>query len=212
MNATTESHPHTIQGFFRESVAGNSMAGGLGAVATIILAILGLAGIFTNIIASAATIVISIVILTEGLALSAAVRRMSSNGTSSPGLGGGVTAGFFGGVAALVLGILSLFRPDPEAMLAVALLVAGAAVLLGGGGVSRLSWLLQFPGDTALSEASASMIPTASGSLFIGLGTVVLGILAVVGLVPMTLVLVGLLSLGAAALFSSSSANHAAAH
>jgi hypothetical protein len=42
------------------------------------------------------------------------------------------------------------------------------------------------------------------GSLLIGLAAVVLGILAIIGLVPMTLVLVGLMSLGGCALFSSS--------
>jgi hypothetical protein len=40
--------------------------------------------------------------------------------------------------------------------------------------------------------------------MLIGLGAVVLGILAVIGLSSLTLVLIGLLSLGASALFSGS--------
>jgi hypothetical protein len=43
-----------------------------------------------------------------------------------------------------------------------------------------------------------------SGQMLIGLGAVVLGILAVIGLSSLTLVLIGLLSLGASALFSGS--------
>jgi hypothetical protein len=38
--------------------------------------------------------------------------------------------------------------------------------------------------------------------MFIGLAAVVLGILAIVGLAPWTLILAGLLSLGASALFA----------
>ena len=38
--------------------------------------------------------------------------------------------------------------------------------------------------------------------LFIGLGALVFSILAVIGLAPITLILIGLLSLGAGALFS----------
>jgi hypothetical protein len=50
------------------------------------------------------------------------------------------------------------------------------------------------------------MVPTGSGNLFIGLAAVVLGILAIVGLAPMTLVLVGFLGLGADTFFSCSTA------
>ena len=209
MNATSETNPHTIQGFLRESVAGSSLTEGIGAVGTIILAIIGLAGVFTNIVASVATIVIGAVILTDGLLLNSAVHRFNAQseaGVRVTGIGGGVTAGFFGGLAAIVLGILSFFRIAPEPLLAVALLVVGAAMLLGGGAVSRLNWLLQFPAPTS-GETSAMI--AGSGSAFVGMAAVVLGILAVIGLAPMTLILVGLLSLGAAGLFNGSSLNSA---
>ena len=210
MNGTSETHPHSVQGFLRETVAGSSLTEGVGAVATIILAILGLAGIFTNIVASAATIVVGAVILTDGLLLSAEANRLNSQSRlalRASGIGGGVTAGFFGGLAAIVLGILSFFRMAPEPLLAVALLVVGAAMLLGGGAISRLNWLLT---DQPASSETAGMVITGSGSMFVGLAAVVLGILAVIGLAPMTLILVGLLSLGAAALFNGSPLHNAA--
>ena len=57
------------------------------------------------------------------------------------------------------------------------------------------------------------MTETGSGSVFMGLAVTVLGILAVIGLVPMTLTLVGFLCLGAGAFFSgSSTAMQAHAH
>lgn len=193
MNAANETHPHTFSVFLRESTAGSSLTEGVGAVSTIILAILGLAGVFTNIVASVATIIIGAVILTDGMLLSAAAHRYAAQGgvTRTAGIGSGVTAGFFGGMAAIVLGILSFFKMSPWPLLSVALLVVGAAMLLGGG---AMSWLF--------SDSSPAI--TGSGSTFVGLAAVVLGILAVIGLVPMTMVLVGLLCLGAAALFNGS--------
>jgi hypothetical protein len=52
-----------------------------------------------------------------------------------------------------------------------------------------------------MQNIAAGQIPTThSGHLLVGLGAVVLGILAVIGLAPVTLILVGLLSLAAAML------------
>ena len=185
MNTSEQTHP--LHRYLPESLAGGSVTEGIGALSTIVLAILGLAGIFTNIVASVATIVIGAVFLAESMLARAAVRT-SAEGVRA-GIGGGMTAGFFAGIAGIVLGILSFFRPEPGILVAVALLVYGAALLLSGGTLSRLSWL---------PEAEAA----GSGSVLMGLAVTVLGILAVIGLVPMTLALVGLLCLGAGAFFS----------
>lgn len=192
-------------------IAGGSITEGIGAVATIALAIVGLAGIFTNIVAAVATIVIGAIILMEGGLVSSAYRRLSAQGASGTQmreLGSGVTAEFFGGLAGIILGILALFGTAPHSLLAVAILVFGTAVLLGGGTVSRLSWLLQ--SQAQLAETGGTGNPNimgAGGHTLIGLATVVLGILAVIGLAPMVLIQVGLLSLGAGALFSGSTMN-----
>jgi len=189
MNASEQTHP--LHKYLPETLAGGSVTEGIGALGTIVLAILGLAGIFTNIVASVATIVIGAVFLAESMLARAAIGSLSAQGARS-GIGSGMTAGFFAGIAGIVLGILSFFRPDPGMFVAVALLVYGAALLLSGGALSRLSWLLN------PQEAEAA----GSGSVFMGLAVTVLGILAVIGLVPMTLALVGLLCLGAGAFFS----------
>jgi len=195
MNASeTQSHP--IQRILHETIASSSVTEGIGALSTIVLAILGLAGVFTNIVASVATIVVGAIFLADNMLARSAAHTLSSRGVRT-GLGNGVSASFFAGIAGIVLGILSFFHPMPERLLSVAVLVFGAALLLGGGTYARLNWLLSHPEDTG----SAAMT-TVNGGVFAGLAVTVLGILAVIGLAPMTLALVGLLCLGTAALFS----------
>jgi len=204
---TTETH--AVHGAPTEStlsgIAGGSIAEGVGAIAAIALAIIGLAGILINDMAAVATIVIGAVILMEGGLAGLAYRRLPSQGASerqTRELGGGVTAEFFGGLAGIVLGILGLFQPMPDTLLAVAVLVFGATLLLGGGAVSHLIWPVQIQIQAQTQEAPGTVLAVgAGGHMLVGLATVVLGILAIIGLFPMTLILVGLLSLGASALF-----------
>lgn len=207
---TTETqamHGTTVESLL-SGIAGGSIAEGIGAIAVIALSIVGLAGIYTGDVAAIAAIVIGAVILMEGGLVGLACRHLSAQGAAerqSRELGGGVTAEFFGGLAGIVLGILALFQPLPNTLLGVAVLVYGAAVLLGGGTISRLSWLVQSQAQPAEQQPSGfGYAVGAGGHMIIGLATVVLGILAIIGLAPMTLVLVGLLSLGAGALFSGS--------
>lgn len=199
---------HTVQGSVSESILGGIATGsvteGIGAIGAIILAIIGLAGIYTNIMAAIATIIVGAVILMDGGLVGLAGHRLhtqSVNASQARQLGSGVTAGFFGGLTGIVLGILALFRPMPGTLLAVAVLVFGAAFLLG---ISRLNWLYQVQAPDVTRAAAA----TGSGGLLVGLAAVVLGILAIIGLVPMTLILVGLLSMGAGMLFNGSGINN----
>lgn len=198
MNTTSETHMEYFSG-----ITNGSVTEGAGAIAAIILTIIGLAGVFADIVAPVATIVIGAVFLMDGVWGSAAARRLGSQSQGSKrtlGVGNGTTAGFFAGLAGIVLGILALFRTMPgtrtDVLLAVAVLVYGAALLVGSGAIARLS---------AIPDTTNPAVAAGSGSMLIGLASVVLGILAVIGLVPMTLVLVGLLSLGSGALFSGSS-------
>ena len=196
MNGTSETQ--MSRETYLSGMVGGSVTENVGAIAAMILAILGLAGILATLLAAIATIIIGAVMLMDGVAVSAAARRLHSHAT-------GVTAGFFGGLAGIILGILALFKTIPDPLLSVAVLVFGAAMLLGGGVVSRLNWMLQLR-NSVPQEAAGPVFTAGSGSLFVGLGTLVLGILAVIGIVPLTLVLVGLLTLGAGALFSGSAA------
>lgn len=198
MNTSEQTHP--LHRYMPESLTGGSVTEGIGALGAVVLAILGLAGIFSNIVASVAAIVIGAVFLADSMLARAAVSTLNAQGISS-GIGSGMSAGFFAGIAGIVLGILSFFHAAPV-LLAVAVLVYGAALLLSAGGLARLNWLLASSPESR-SEAVAE---AGSGNVFMGLSVTVLGILAVIGLVPMTLTLVGFLCLGAGAFFSGSNA------
>jgi hypothetical protein len=165
-------------------VAGGSMMEAVGAIATIALAIVGLAGVFSATMAAIATIVIGAAFLLESGSFSAA--QLSSRSGEFEGASGGTSAAFLGGVAGIVLGILALLGIASITLLSVAAIVYGATFLLSGVG------------------QSGNLAAAAGGHTLVGLGAAVLGILAVVGLSPLVLVLVALLSLGAGALFSGS--------
>jgi hypothetical protein len=200
---TTETQ--TVQGPMPEALlseaACRSIAEAIGGIAAVILAVIGLAGILPNLLASIVTIVIGAGILVEGWAIGSSCRQLSPAGTApgqDRGLSGTLTAEFLGGIAGIVLGILALFRMVPDTLLAVALLVFGATLLLSSLAASQAFWRSNSVTSGSTQSWWAGATPTAhSGQMLVGLGAVVLGILAVIGLTPMTLILVGQLSLAA---------------
>ncbi|HEV2455928.1 MAG TPA: hypothetical protein VGY98_16810 [Verrucomicrobiae bacterium] len=189
MNGQITNHP--LHRVWPEAIAGGSVTEGIGALSAVVLAILGLAGVFTNIVASVATIVVGAVLLADSMLAKSAVHTINAQGATS-GLSAGMGAGFFGGIAGIVLGILSFFHPMPEKLISVAVLVFGAALFMGSGTLA------------SLTRPHHTLAGPSSGTPFMGLAVTVLGILAVIGLAPMTLALAGLLGLGATALFGSS--------
>jgi len=205
MNAT---ETHTLHESLVDSAPGG-MAGAVvtesvGAIAVVILTIIGLAGVLSNFMAAISTIVIGVVLLMQGGLIGVGWRRLHGQGATERQaleMRGGVTAEFFAGFAGVVLGILALFQAMPQTLLAVALLVFGGALLLGSLAYTRLNWPIDLQASVPSMPGSALPI-CYSGHLFIALGTLVLGILATIGLAPTTLSLVGLLSLGAAAFFT----------
>jgi hypothetical protein len=83
------------------------------------------------------------------------------------------------------------------------------AVVLACEGFSQLNWLMGLPSPELVHEtARQGAVVGSDGQSLVGLGAVVLGILAVIGLSPLTLILVGLLSLGVAELFNGSGLGH----
>jgi hypothetical protein len=175
----TQTHVATMQSSATETksktIAGSSIMEAFGALATIALAIVGLAGIWPAVLAAVATIVVGAAILMEGGVWGMKRSQMAGayQRTEIQFSQGSVDADFLGGLAAVVLGILSLLGVASTVLLAVAVIAVGATLLL-------------------------------SGRLFIGLAGVVLGILAVVGLSAPVLILVGLLSFGAGLLIAGS--------
>jgi hypothetical protein len=174
---TSEAHavhsPAEVTAFKR--MAGGVMGEAIASIAVVALAIVGLAGVYSEILAAVAAIVFGAAILIEGGFFASTQTEFASQPAEA---GASFSSEFLGGITAVVLGILALLGVYPAPLIAIALLVLGASYLLSGGTTDF------------------------GGHLLGGLAATVLGILAVVGLDRLPLTLVGLLVLGGMALFS----------
>ena len=168
--------------------------GALVSTAVIALAIVGLAGAYSPILAAIAAIVTGAAILIEGGAFEAWAMRFQAGTASQLEAARFPTAEALGGVAGIVLGILALLGVSSATLLPVSVLVFGVTLLLSGSALAERTW---FTGP-------------ADGQLLLGLSVAVLGLLAVIGVSELTLVLVGLWILGVAGLFCGSTRSLAA--
>jgi hypothetical protein len=195
-------------------VAGGSFADALGGVATVILAIIGLAWApYAYYLAAVAVIVLGCGLLLQSGSLVARYFRMLDEVTGMHGphaeLGGGVSAEFLGGLAGLVLGILAIVNVAGAVLLPVSVIVFGAALMLGAGNATQMNTLTVerwYGGHEAARRVAGSMSSAAAGAqLLVGVAGGILGIIALVhlGTTDLTLTLVALLCLGAGAAISS---------
>jgi hypothetical protein len=195
-----------------EFLTGGSVIQAVGGVATVVLAIVGLAGVVPVYLAAIAAIVLGATLLLQGMAIAARFSSLLAEtaGTrwTNPPMGGGMTAEFLGGAAGIVLGILALLGLYPAVLLGVAAIVFGGVLLLGIGAASRLNTLVinrSWAGaEWEASRRVAGEMVSASNAAqaLVGLAGVILGILALVGLYPFTLVLVAFLCLGCSVVLS----------
>jgi hypothetical protein len=194
-----------------ESVAGGTAAEIIGGIAAIVLTILGLAHVAPSLMLTIATIAIGVALVFEGGSVAAEysriVSRTTENTMQTVEVGGGMTAEMVAGIAGIVLGILALLGLDTLILSASAVIVYGAALALSSGVTSRLNDLkIEASGAHERAQRVAhEVVSAAAGTqVLIGLGAGVLGILALVGIVPTVLVLVGLLAVGTSLLLSGS--------
>jgi hypothetical protein len=180
--------------------------GALGGIGAIILGIIGLAGLIPAELAGIASIVVGASLLIEGGAIVSNLRQVYDRFGVTSEVGTSSTEFFFAGVTGVVLGILALLNIYPAVLMAVAVIVFGAALLLGAGSMSLGSG----SGTGTVDEnrswalARAAVATIASGEAFIGMAALVLGILAVLGIAAVTLELVAFLCLGAGIFFCGS--------
>lgn len=192
-----------------EVVTGGSTGEAIGGAAAVVLAILGLAGVIPIYTLTVAALAVGVGLLIEGGALtsrySQLLSRVSSGRLASAELGGGMSAELIGGIGGGVLALLALLGVAPMTLVPVAALVFGGALLFGAGATARLRNLaVHTSGASELARRIASeSVSAASGAqIFVGIGAITLGILALVGVEPMTLMLVATLALGGALLIS----------
>lgn len=192
-----------VGGFSLEAICG---------IGAVILGIIGLAGVFPMHLGAISIIALGLALLGQGAAIAArypALLKGSGSGVAMtgdrPGLRGGVATEFIGGVAGIVLGVLALLAIAPLTLMAVALLVFGTTLLLSRaemGELTELEMMEPGPGEHGGRTLHAAASATAGGQILIGLAALLLGILALTGGIPMTLILVGVLCLGLFLLFN----------
>lgn len=179
------------------------------ALATIVLAILGLAHVVPEFLVAIATIVFGATLLLHGSALIGEYARVNARpgaiAASAANAGdGGLSAVLLAGAAGVVLGILALLGISTHELTAIAVIAFGAALILGASSGLRVHLLrlsLAAPDDIAqrvASDALASDMLSSTTGIFglTGLSAIVLGILALADFSPVVLVLIALLALG----------------
>jgi hypothetical protein len=190
-------------GFVIEAAAG---------VAVIVLSIIALVRGDNGLLTAIAGIVLGGALFAQGAAIageySNLLEMLTSKSQSGIALGGGLAIEIIAGTGAIVLGILALLGIYPEVLLAVAVIVGGAAMILAAGGLDRLNSLkVRAANLSPLGEDVAKNAVTGAigFQVLAGGATVVLGILALSMPVHASLLtLVGLLVLGGALMFNGS--------
>lgn len=192
----------------RESTA-ESLPELVAGLAAIVLTILGLASVSPAFLVEIVTIVFGAGLLLYGSAtLSQMSRFFVDNGGAdvAGGIAGGWSIVLLAGAAGIVLGILALLGVSSIQLVAIAVIAFGAALLVSSNVNIRLRILLgtaATPNSPIERRVRDTAADTAGLQTMTGLSAVVLGILALSGFVPTTLVLIALLGLGCFATMSS---------
>lgn len=193
-------------------LAGGSTAQAIAGLGAMALTILGLAEVLPVTFAAISTIAIGAGLFLQGGAVMARYRRviesMGNREIDMSEIGSGVSVEFLGGLGGIALGILGLVRVEADILLPIAVIMFGAVLLIGAGlvsGLARARVAVSAEG-THVQHAAEEAIQAAAGmEVFVGIGAIALGILALVGVAPLTLTLVGLLASGTAIFFSGTS-------
>ncbi len=194
-----------------EVLSSGTMLEAIGGMAAIALTILSLAGLMPVLLTSIAVIAIGAALFMEGTTIAAEYRELlasaSNNQLSAEELGSGISIEFIAGIGAMALGILSLIGVATFTLLPISAIVLGAGVLLSSGTKSRLNSTkirLADVNNTANVIARDIASTSITGEVFIGFGAMTLGILALIGLSPMILTIIGVLAVGCSDALSGS--------
>lgn len=188
-------------------VESGSTIDAIGGVAAVVLAVVGLADIASVNMVSIAAIVLGASLLFQGGLMAAEYNEILSHLEGGPYLefGGGLGAEGLAGISAIILGVLALFGMDPTALMSVAAIVLGAGLVLSSGVAMRFNSVkIDISEGTAEAKSVAQGALTAASftQIFVGVGAIILGVLAVIGINPMTLSLISMLSIGASGMLS----------
>ena len=178
----------------------------IGGIATIVLAIVAMAGTAPEFLLAVATVVFGAALLIEGTSIITEYAVAATPGT--PGLAaGGLAAVFLAGLTGIVLGVLALLGVHAPVLTSAAVITFGSALLLNSSSALNL---LAVKSRESSEFLMGSAVGTAGAQALAGIAAIVMGILAVAGNQPMSLALVALLVLGAAILVTGNGMSNAA--
>jgi len=187
-HATSQERATMLEGSMSELLIG---------IGSVVLAIIALIGFLPEVLVSITAIAMGVAFVFEGAAISREISDVLAESTvTMSSLGYGVTVEFLAGVIGVALGILSLVNVAPMVLLPVAGIVYGAGLIAGTGMTNRLSKIAvqATVEEEAVLELSREAIAAASYvRLFIGVGAMTLGVLALIGLSPLVLSIIALL-------------------
>jgi hypothetical protein len=183
------------------------MTESIGGFVAAILCIVALCGVQPGYMISIATIVLGATLLFDAASLAARYRRLpqhvSAGEWALAGLIAGMIVALIAGAIGVVFGVLALWGLGTLALLAVAALVFGVALILGTGLVFRLnSFEREAVEPAAVSGFRATDVSgwIAGGlQVLLGVSAIMLAILALTDTAPLTNTAVGLLLVSLAA-------------
>jgi hypothetical protein len=184
----------------------------IGGLATVVLAIIGLAGVHQPLLVAIAVIVFGVALMIQGGAmLSEYAGIIFPSGAKAPAAGqfGGsnLSSVFLAGGAGIIFGILALLGIEPGGLTAIAVIVFGGALVLSSNAVWHLYTLKHAAMTSGSTESMAGSEVVAAGIQAIaGIAAFVLGILALAGtgVDSVVLILVALLVVGITLVLSGS--------
>jgi len=190
-----------------EGVAIGSFTEGIGGAGAVVLAILGLIGVLPAPLAAIAAIAIGLSLIIGGGSVASQYSRLlvkTEPRQVAQLVAGGMSMEALCGLAGVVLGILALLHVSELTLLPASLVVFGAALLMASIATARVNDIrIRFATPEQSHELAQDAVYAASGSeVLVGAAAVVLGILALSGFDPLTMTLIGLLSVGASVLLS----------
>jgi hypothetical protein len=183
-----------------------SVINGAAGVLVLSLAIFGLLDIAPRTMAALSCIGAGVAVAFEAAGVTRRYRRVvSSHGRQeSPEIRGAMIAQIAGGLVGFLLGILALIGIEPLAFPAIASIVFGASLLLGTGAeIEMNSFTTSLEPSETRRVIHEAVVAAGGARLLIAVASVTLGILAFVGIEPLTLLLTASLLLGVALLLGS---------
>lgn len=191
------------------ALVGGAITAAVSGAGAIVLSILGLVGIEPLLMTSIAVLVIGAGLLSESGSLAAEyseiLAKTQRNRWRKVEFGSGFSGEMLAGIAAITLGILSLINLEPLVLLPISVIVLGASLLLSTGTKALVnSMRLTIPENRKREEmvAHTALRGAIWVQLVVGGAAIVLGILGLLGWIPLILTLVATLAVGASAVLS----------